>query len=341
MTEQRPGSALQRLRELEAGRAGAASGATQAGATGSAQASVSRGARRGIGGAVAVLALLAWKFKVVLLLVLGKLKFLLAGLKLLKFGKLFSTSWTMVLSMWVYSLYFGAPFAIGFVLLILVHELGHGLAAKWIGLPVSAPIFVPFFGAMIMLKKLPRTTFQDFVIGAGGPLAGTLGGLCCLGVSHAIGGHWGQLLFALAYFTLLINMFNLVPVWQLDGARMAAPFRVSMWALAVVVLAGVTFWIAGLTEELNPISLFIVLAGAYRLGTAWWRERKAARSAAGATPVSALDQLATAQRDAVAERDLDVSDRERWIAWGTYVGLSATLIVLVHHLRLGLPELPA
>ena len=326
MTEQRPGSALRRLQELDAEKAkrAAGSGAQRRGIR----------ARGGLGGIVALVGLALWKFKVVVIFALSKFKLLFVGLKLLKFGKLLTTAWTMVLSMWVYSMYFGAPFAIGFVLLVLVHELGHGLAAKLTGLPVGAPVFIPFFGAMIALKEEPRTTFQDFIIGVGGPAAGTLGGLACLALSFQAEGDWASLLYVLGYFTFVLNMFNLIPVWQLDGARIAVPFRVSMWAYAVLVLGAGTFLAAGATGELHPIALFVVVVSGYRLFTAW-RGRAAAD---GARPASALRRLSAAQRRAVATRARDVSDRERWISWASFVGLSLLLIVLVHELQSGLPK---
>jgi Zn-dependent protease len=327
VTENLPGSALRRLQELEAQRT-SAGGAPDSGTPRRPTRS-----RRGLGGGIALVVLLLWKSKVLLLFALSKFKLLLAGLKLLKLGKLLTTGWTMVLSMWVYSMYFGAPFAIGFVLLILIHELGHGLAAKLTGLPVGAPVFIPFFGAMIALKEAPRTTFQDFIIGVGGPAAGTLGGLACLALSFETGGHGSQLLYALGYFTLVINLFNLIPVWQLDGARIAAPFRVSMWALAVALLAVVTFTSSGAAEHLNPLALFVLLAGAYRLFVAW----RSRRPAADSDSQSALRRLSAAQQRVVAARDLDVSDRERWISWVSYVALASLLIVLVHGLHAGLP----
>ncbi len=351
MTGKRPLSALQRLRELEAQRNGRgdavdADGPTADGRAGGPSASYEgqpsshqAPSRRGLGGLLVVALLLLWKFKFIAVFVLGKLKFLLAGLKLLKLGKLFTTGWTMVLSMWVYSTYFGAPFAIGFVLLILVHELGHGLAAKLTGLPVGAPVFIPFFGAMIALKEHPRDTFQDFVIGVGGPAVGSLGGLACLGAARLVEGEWSPLLSVLGYFTLVINLFNLIPVWQLDGARIAAPFRTSMWALAVGILAVVTFTSSGAADHLNPIALFIVLAGAWRLYDSWRSSRSTGADAAdaAATGDSALRRLSAAHQRAAATRDVDVTDRQRWIAFTSYVALSALLIILVHSLHAGLP----
>ncbi|GJM23205.1 MAG: hypothetical protein DHS20C15_31200 [Planctomycetota bacterium] len=288
---------------------------------------------KGTGGIIAIGALLLWKFKFVLLFVLTKLKVAWVGVKLLKFGKLMTTGWTMILSMWLYSMHFGAPFAIGMVLLILVHELGHGLAAKLTGLPVGAPVFIPFLGAVIALKEAPRDTFQDFVISIGGPLAGTLGGLACLALAPQLGEYWGDLFYVLAFFTLLMNLFNLTPIWRLDGMGITAPFRVGMWALAVLLLGATLFWASGNTGELNPLALIVVLVGGFQV----WRAWSARRGAARAGGKSALKQLSEAGRRRSEARDLNVSDRQRWIAWGSYVTLTGTLIVLVHTLYQGLP----
>ncbi len=103
----------------------------------------------------------------------SKAKFLLVGLKFLPFGKLALTSLTMLTSIWLYARVFGFSFAVGFVLLILLHELGHGAAMKMVGVKAGWPIFIPFFGAAISLKSMPRSAHDHAVIAYGGPLAGT------------------------------------------------------------------------------------------------------------------------------------------------------------------------
>jgi hypothetical protein len=102
----------------------------------------------------------------------SKAKFLLAGVKLLPFGKLALTSLTMVMSIWAYAAIYGFKFALGFVLLILLHELGHGAAMKTVGVDAGWPIFIPFIGAQISLKSMPRSAHDHAVIAYGGPLAG-------------------------------------------------------------------------------------------------------------------------------------------------------------------------
>ena len=108
----------------------------------------------------------------VLLLVVkfgAKLKFLV--LPVLKFFPLLlKTGGTMLLTIWAYAFLWGPWFAVGFVLLLLVHECGHLLAAKRVGLRVGAPVFIPFMGAFIALKEAPRNAWIEAQVGIGGPL---------------------------------------------------------------------------------------------------------------------------------------------------------------------------
>ena len=92
---------------------------------------------------------------------LAKLKFLLPFLK---------TGLTMIISIWAYALFWGWQFAVGFVLLIFVHECGHLIAAKKVGLKVTTPAFIPFMGALITLREAPRNAWIEAQVGIGGPL---------------------------------------------------------------------------------------------------------------------------------------------------------------------------
>jgi Zn-dependent protease len=115
-------------------------------------------------GPVAVVGVVIAKF-------LAKLKFVLPIL--LKSGG------TMLLMVWVYMQLWGWQFALGFVLLLLVHETGHLIVAKKFGLKVGAPVFIPFMGAFIALKEAPRNAWMEACVGIGGPLLGSLGALVC------------------------------------------------------------------------------------------------------------------------------------------------------------------
>jgi hypothetical protein len=111
----------------------------------------------------------------------AKIKFLL--LPLFKFLPiLLKTGGTMVLSVGVYAMSWGWKFALGFVLLLFVHECGHLLVARKFGLNVGAPVFIPFMGAFIALKDAPKDAWMEAWVGIGGPLLGTLGAAVCAAI---------------------------------------------------------------------------------------------------------------------------------------------------------------
>ena len=114
-----------------------------------------------------------------LLLKLGaKIKFILVPV-LKFFPVILKTGGTMVLSIGAYALAWGVWFAVGFVLLIFIHECGHLLAARRCGLKVGAPVFIPFMGAFIALKEAPRNAWIEAQVGIGGPILGAVGAGVC------------------------------------------------------------------------------------------------------------------------------------------------------------------
>lgn len=161
---------------------------------------------------------------------------LLSGVKL---GKLFTTGGTMVLSVLAYSFIYGWRYAVGFVLLIFVHEMGHYLAARQRGLDVGAPTFIPFVGAWIALKDLPHNAETEAYVGLGGPLLGSLGALACYFAARETG---SSLLLAISYAGFFLNLFNLIPLSPLDGGRITAVLSPRIWLLGVPVLAAVFWW---------------------------------------------------------------------------------------------------
>ena len=136
-------------------------------------------------------------------LLLSKGKGILAALKLTKLASLGS----MFLSIGAYSMFFGLPYAVGVVGLITVHEVGHALVMYQRGIPFSPMVFMPFMGASIAMRQRPRDAWEDAMVAFGGPVLGSMG---AAGV--AVAGHMtqSQLLFALADFGFMINLFNLV-----------------------------------------------------------------------------------------------------------------------------------
>src|SRR5213596_4019214 len=178
-------------------------------------------------GPLAVVGVLIAKF-------FAKLKF--AVLPLLKFLPiLLKSGGTMLLMIWVYMQLWGWQFALGFVLLLLVHETGHLIVARKFGLKVGAPVFIPFMGAFIALKEAPRNAWMEACVGIGGPILGSLAAAAC----HALGLALDYPLFiALAWTAYFLNLFNLTPVGMLDGGRVVTALSPWLWLPGFAALAG-------------------------------------------------------------------------------------------------------
>ncbi|MEC9035635.1 MAG: site-2 protease family protein [Verrucomicrobiota bacterium] len=186
---------------------------------------------------------LSWKEKIkkylapigiVLLLLIkfgAKLKFLI--LPILKFFPvLLKTGGTMLFSIWAYSLFWGWKFAAGLVILILLHEFGHLIAARLFRLKVGLPVFIPFMGALIALKEAPRHAWVEFWIAAGGPIFGGLASLGCHCIYFATG---NEFFSALAYTGYFLNLFNLMPTGFLDGGRMVTALSPWLWLVGILI----------------------------------------------------------------------------------------------------------
>jgi Zn-dependent protease len=156
-----------------------------------------------------------------------------------KLGKVATTGGTMLISMAVYAWIFGWRYAVGFVLLIFVHEMGHFIAARQRGLNVGAPTFIPFVGAWIELKEIPHDVETEAYVGFAGPLAGTLGALACYWIAREFD---SNLMMALAYSGLMLNLINLIPISPLDGGRITAIISPKVWLAGVPLLAAFFFY---------------------------------------------------------------------------------------------------
>jgi Zn-dependent protease len=168
-------------------------------------------------------------------LLIGKLKFLLLGLTKA------STVNSMFAFFGVYWNIYGWPLALGLVVSIYIHEMGHVAMLRRLGIAAGAPLFIPGVGALVMLKQHVDDPITDAKIGLAGPVWGLGAALASLGVYAATG---TQIWLAIAHLTAFLNLFNLVPVWQLDGSRgFHALSRVERWA--VVAPIGVMLWITG------------------------------------------------------------------------------------------------
>lgn len=165
---------------------------------------------------------------------LSKAKVLISLLKL-------KTLLSALISIAVYATVYPWTFSVGLVALLFVHEMGHVWVAKRRGLPVTSPLFIPLFGALIMMKRNPRDAETEAAIALGGPMLGSAAALVCFVFWKWTG---TEVWAALAYVGFLINLFNLLPIHPLDGGRIVA--AVSRWLWVVGVLAfPVIIWYTG------------------------------------------------------------------------------------------------
>ena len=207
-----------------------------------------------------------WSMVKRLLVPLTAIGFLIAKFKGLLFlllkVKFVGTGLTMLLSVGAYALLYPLWFSVGLVALIWVHELGHVLQLKREGMKASAPMFVPFLGAFIAMKEMPKNALVEARVGLAGPLIGTLGALVALGIYAGT----GSLLFlGLAYVGFLLNLFNLLPILPLDGGRAVGAMSPAFWVLGATMMGTLLF-----VTPFNPIFLVILLFVAYFGGRELW-----------------------------------------------------------------------
>ena len=224
-----------------------------------------------------------------------------AGAFLAKFGGvLFKAKFffSIFISFGLYVWYGGLWFGVGLIVLLFVHEMGHVIEARRQGLPVSAPMFIPFLGAMITLKEYPRDAWHEATMALAGPLLGSLGAaaIYAAGVVED-----SNRLKAIAFLGFFINLFNLLPIVPLDGGRAVAALHPALWLVGVLGLAALV------VLRPNPILILILLFAAMELYRRWqMRGDPAARSYYRVLPW---------QRAAVAL---------------TYFGLAALLVLGMH-----------
>jgi Zn-dependent protease len=191
---------------------------------------------------------------------LYKFKFLI--LAVAKF-KVFTVAASMIVSVGAYALLGGWWFGVGLVGLIFVHEMGHVLELRRQGVPASAPLFIPFMGAVVGMKQMPKNAWKEAQVALAGPLLGTLGALGVWAVGLALDSNF---LKAMAFVGFLINLFNLLPIVPLDGGRAVAALHPSIWIAGLAGLAALAYFFP------NPILLIVLVLGAME-GWQRWRTR--------------------------------------------------------------------
>jgi Zn-dependent protease len=227
------------------------------------------------------------------------IKLLLLLLSGAKLGKLLTTGGTMLISVVVYAFIWGWRYAVGFVVLLFVHEAGHYIAAKRRGLDVGAPTFIPFIGAWVELKQMPHDAETEAYVGLGGPLLGTVGALACYFIARDSGIDW---LLAVAYSGFFLNLFNLIPLSPFDGGRITAVLSPRIWLLGVPVLGALFVW------RPSPMLVLIAFIAAPQV----WKALKYRSDSEEARTYYA------------------VSDAVKWEYGLYYIALTAFLAVMTH-----------
>ena len=232
----------------------------EAAAHGKVEAGKKRKGLAGLGGIGATIGALLLKFKAVLLLLLN-LKWVVF---LAKFGWV---GFSALLSIAIYSLIFGWQFAIGLVLLLFIHEMGHALVMKLKGIPVGGLIFIPMLGAAVFMRQMPKNAQDEAEVGIAGPIAGAIASGACLALAE-LTPHTTTIWAALAYFGFFMNLFNLVPVLPFDGGRVLGAIDRRIWIVGFLALLGFQIW-----QWINGFSNIFLLFFIVMAATQLWSRR--------------------------------------------------------------------
>jgi|HigsolmetaAR201D_1030396.scaffolds.fasta_scaffold02521_5 Zn-dependent proteases len=221
--------------------------------------------------------------------------------------KILTTSASMLVSIAAYALIWGWPFAVGFVALLFLHEMGHVIQLRREGVQASAPMFIPFLGAVIAAKSMGKDAAAEARVGLAGPIFGSLASLVPLALWLATDNEFWQ---ALAFVGFFLNLFNLLPVVPLDGGRAMAALSPWVWWAGYAALVALTIAFP------NPVMILILLVGGYE---SWrrWKERNTpaarayhavparTRALVAATYLGLAAALALGMSETFLERDFD------------------------------------
>jgi Zn-dependent protease len=206
-----------------------------------------------------------------------------AALLLLPKAKVLTTSGSMLVSVGAYALIWGWRFAVGFVALLFIHEMGHYIQLRREGVKPSGMVFIPFLGAAVGTRSLGGSALAEARVGLAGPILGSLAAFALLPIASATG---DELWRALAFTGLFLNLFNLLPIVPLDGGRAMAAMAPWMWFAgfgAIVLLAFL---------HPNPILILIALLGAFETFQRWKRRKAPVEGNAAYYRVRPLHRLA-------------------------------------------------
>ena len=197
----------------------------------------------------------------------------------------FATLLSAVVSFGAYSLLYGGWFAVALVVMIFVHEMGHVVEIRRQGMHATAPIFIPFLGAAIFQRQHPTSALRQAQIGIAGPIAGTLAATVAFVLYNSTHNPVFLLAASIGFF---LNLLNLIPVWQLDGAWVLAPvspwfqvagiamvaasvlfFHFASALLIIIALLGIRTMLDGFRNAKNPYYSSVPASARLALGAAW------------------------------------------------------------------------
>lgn len=203
-------------------------------------------------GPLFVLGALVLKFGKVALLFLTKAKFL-------------TTSLSMLVSIGAYSLIWGWKFAVGFVGLLFIHEMGHYIQLRREGVKPSGMLFIPFLGAAVGARSLGGSALAEARVGLAGPILGSLACFALVPIAISTGDDFWR---ALIFTGLFLNLINLMPVVPLDGGRAMAAMAPGMWFVGFGGMVLLFFIFP------NPILILIILLGGMETWRRWKHRRE-------------------------------------------------------------------
>ena len=192
---------------------------------------------------------------------------------LVVFAKFGFAGFSAIVSIVLYSFLFGWPFAVGLVVLLFIHEMGHALVMKLKGIPVGGMIFIPMLGAAVLMRQMPKNAKDEAEVGIAGPIAGAIASSVCLLLALQ-SPHIPTIWAPLAYFGFFINLFNLIPIVPFDGGRILAAIDRRVWIVGFLGLLAFLIW-SWVNGNFSPWLLFFVIIA----GTQFWSRRSAINTA--------------------------------------------------------------
>ena len=172
---------------------------------------------------------------------------------------------SFVVTIVAYSTQYPLALVCGFVVITLIHEIGHAVVIRAKGLRAGYLVFIPFIGGAVSIKDQPHSVYDDALIGLAGPAAGTAASLLALQIFK-----WttDPLWLYIAFLGFGLNLLNLVPIGLLDGGRISAAISKWMWVFGGGLI------VYKVIRQPNPLIILIAVLAAFQVYASLDREKK-------------------------------------------------------------------